>query len=90
MNPLKLPDTFKQPVVSRARDRLLWRTPLRLRQDKVPTVDVLLPCCGENLDVIGSLYVLDDDNSIQVEGLVRELRRWGSRLTPVEIVYGAR
>ena len=93
-------------MVSRARNRLLWRTPLRLRQDKVPTVDVLLPCCGENLDVISDtikacivldyppdhfrIYVLDDGDSIQVEGLVKELRRWASKLSPVEIVYAAR
>ena len=36
------------------------------------------------------IYVLDDGNSIQVEGLVRELRRWASKLSPVEIVYAAR
>ena len=67
---------------------------------------VLLPCCGENLDIISDtikacvaldyppdkfrIYVLDDENSTQVEGLVRDLRRWGSKLSPVEIVYAAR
>ena len=72
----------------------------------MPTVDILLPCCGENLNVISDtikacialdyppdrfrIYILDDDNSTQVEGLAREMRRWGSRLSPVEIVYGAR
>ena len=106
MSSLQVPDTLKQLVVSRARNRLLWRTPLRLRQDKVPTVDVLLPCCGEKLDVISDtikacivldyppgkfrIYVLDDDSSHQVESLVRELRRWGSKISPVEIVYAAR
>ena len=85
---------------------LLWRTPLLFRQDKVPTVDVLLPCCRENLDVVGDtikayiilgyppnnfpIYTLINDKSIQVGGLVRELRRWGSRLTLLEIIYAAR
>ena len=69
-------------------------------------MDVLLPCCGEDLDVISDtikacvaldyppdrfrIYLLDDENSIEVEGLVRELRRWASKRSSVEIVYAAR
>lgn len=72
----------------------------------MPTVDVLLPCCGEDLDVISDtikacivldyppnkfrIYVLDDENSVQVEGLVRELQRWASKRSLVEIFYAAR
>ncbi len=65
-------------------------------------MDVLLPCCGEDLDVIRDtikacavsdyppdrfrIYVLDDENSTQVESLVKEIRE----LLPVEILYAAR
>ena len=79
---------------------------MRLRQDKVPTLDVFLPCCGENLDVISDtikacvvldyphdryrIYVLDDGNSIQVEDRVKEIRRWANKFSPIEIVYAGR
>ena len=72
----------------------------------MPTVDVLLPCCGENLDVISDtikacvvsdyppdrfrVFVLDDGNSTQIERLVEEIRGWASKLWPVEILYAAR
>ena len=97
---------MKQLVVSRAKNRLLWRTPLRLHQDKVPTVDVFLPCCGESPDVIRNtikacatsdyppdrfrIYVLDDGNSTQIESLVKEIRECPSKPLPVEIFYAAR
>lgn len=34
--------------------------------------------------------MLHNENSIQVEDLVRELWRWASKLPPVKIVYAAR
>ena len=69
-------------------------------------MDILLPCCGENLDVIRDtikacvvsdyppdrlrIYVLDDGNSTQIEVLVKEIRGWASKRFPVEILYAAR
>ena len=94
MNLIQIPNTIKQLVVSRARNRLLWRTPPRIRQDKVPTV---VPCCGENLDVINDTIkariVLDyplDKFRIYVEGLVTESQKWTSKLSPVHTVYAPR
>lgn len=94
-------------MVSRAKNRLLWRTPLRLEQGhEAPSVDVLLPCCGEDptviLDTVKAcilsdyppnrlrIFVLDDGKSTEVERLVQETRVWASEHSPVEIVYAAR
>ena len=100
-----MPDILNQLVLSRVRNRLIWRTPLRL-QGKGPTIDVLLPCWGEDLDVISDtikacvasdyppdrfrIFVLDDGDSPQVEHLVRQTQTWASKISPVEIIYAAR
>lgn len=95
-------DILKRAVVSSAKNRLRWREPLRLFHDNVPTVDVLLPCCKEDLDVILDtvkacvksdyprdrfrVFVLDDGKSNEVAQSVKDVQS----STSVEIIYGAR
>lgn len=74
---------------------------LRLVGDQVPTVDVLIPCCGEDVDIILDtvraacaldypkdryrIVVLDDGNSVHVENAIAILRK-----THVNLFYTAR
>ena len=67
------------------------RSMYRLVGDKVPTVDVLIPCCGESLDVVLDtiraacsldypkeryrVILLDDGNSIHLKGQVATLQK---------------
>ena len=64
---------------------------LRLMGNNVPTVDILIPCCGENLEVIRDtiraactldypreryrVVLLDDDNSIELQHEVDVLKK---------------
>ena len=93
-------------VVTQVRNKLFWRQPLRIRGDNVPTVDILLPCCEEGIEIIGDtikacvvseypsnrfrIFVLDDGNSPQVVRLVDEIKRWSFKFSTVEVIYAAR
>lgn len=100
-----MPEILNQLVLSSVKNKLRWRKPLRLL-GKGPTVDVLLPCWGEELEVIADtikacvasdyppnrfrIFVLDDANSPQVKDLVRQIQTWASAISSVEIIYAAR
>lgn len=76
--------------------KLRMRPSLRLVGDEVPTVDVLIPCCGESLDVILDtvraacaldypieryrVIVLDDSNSVDLQGQIDSLTKGQSNL----------